>query len=69
LLNTLRGLLYQRDSPRHGRFAGVPRAHHGVIHPFWLKPNLGTPGYTDFQSIISGITGMGYTWADASTVQ
>ena len=39
------------------------------FHPFWLEPELGTPGYTDFQTIITGITGMGYTWADASTVK
>ena len=39
------------------------------FHPFWLEPELGTPGYADFQTIISGITSLGYTWADASTVQ
>ncbi len=39
------------------------------FHPFWLEPELGTPGYTDFQTIITGITSLGYTWADASTVQ
>ncbi len=39
------------------------------FHPFWLEPELGTPGYADFQTIITGITSLGYTWADASTVQ
>ncbi|CAJ0785070.1 DUF2334 domain-containing protein [Ralstonia pickettii] len=39
------------------------------FHPFWLEPDLGTPGFTDFQTIISGITSLGFTWADASKVQ
>ena len=39
------------------------------FHPFWLEPELGTPGYADFQTIITGITSLGYTWADASTAQ
>lgn len=39
------------------------------FHPFWLEPEIGTPGYADFQTIITGITSLGYTWADASTVQ
>jgi uncharacterized protein YdaL len=39
------------------------------FHPFWLEPELGTPGYQDFQTIISGISALGFTWVDASTVQ
>lgn len=39
------------------------------FHPFWLEADLGTPGMADFQQIITGITALGYTWADASTVQ
>jgi uncharacterized protein YdaL len=39
------------------------------FHPFWLEPDLGTPGFQDFQTIINGITNMGYTWVPASTVQ
>ncbi|WP_439893230.1 DUF2334 domain-containing protein (plasmid) [Ralstonia sp. 25C] len=39
------------------------------FHPFWLEPEIGTPGYADFQTIITGITSLGYTWADASTAQ
>jgi uncharacterized protein YdaL len=39
------------------------------FHPFWLEPDLGTPGFQDFQTIINGITSLGYTWVPASTVQ
>jgi uncharacterized protein YdaL len=39
------------------------------FHPFWLEPDLGQPGLVDFESIITGITGLGYTFVDASTAQ
>ena len=39
------------------------------FHPFWLEPEIGTPGMADFQQLVEGITGLGYTWVDASTVQ
>lgn len=39
------------------------------FHPFWLEPDLGQPGLADFKSIITGITGLGYTFADPSTAQ
>ena len=39
------------------------------FHPFWLEPEVGTPGYADFQTIINGITALGFTWVDASTAQ
>ena len=32
------------------------------FHPFWLEPQLGVPGYADFQSTIQGITNLGFTW-------
>lgn len=41
------------------------------FHPFWLEADLAplvTTGYTDFQSIIKGITGLGYTWPDPTTL-
>jgi len=41
------------------------------FHPFWLESSLAplvTTGFSDFQSIIQGITGLGYTWTDASTL-
>ena len=39
------------------------------FHPFWLEPSLGTPGFADFKSLVQGITGLGYSWVDASSVQ
>ncbi|CAJ0709364.1 hypothetical protein LMG19089_04964 [Ralstonia edaphis] len=39
------------------------------FHPFWLEPGLVATGFPDFQQIITGITALGFTWADASTVQ
>ena len=39
------------------------------FHPFWLEPGLVATGFPDFQQIITGITALGYTRADASTVQ
>lgn len=39
------------------------------FHPFWLEPDLGTPGLADFQSLVQAIIGLGYAWADASTIQ
>ncbi|VWB37032.1 hypothetical protein BLA6993_01633 [Burkholderia lata] len=35
------------------------------FHPFWLEPDLGTPGLQDFQSLVSGITGLGFQWVAA----
>jgi uncharacterized protein YdaL len=39
------------------------------FHPFWLEPELGTPGLADFQKAIDGITQLGYSWVAASTVR
>ena len=39
------------------------------FHPFWLEPRVVATGFADFQQIIAGISGLGFTWADASTVQ
>lgn len=36
------------------------------FHPFWLEPEIGTPGLADFQKTIEGITQLGYTWVQAS---
>ncbi|RQZ12920.1 DUF2334 domain-containing protein [Burkholderia sp. Bp9031] len=35
------------------------------FHPFWLEPDLGTPGLQDFQSLVSGITALGFQWVSA----
>ncbi|NIF45631.1 DUF2334 domain-containing protein, partial [Burkholderia sp. Tr-862] len=39
------------------------------FHPYWLEPDLGLPAYQDFQSLITGITNLGYTWADGTTAK
>ena len=38
------------------------------FHPFWLEPNLGTPGFEDFKKTIEGITALGFTWVAPSTL-
>jgi uncharacterized protein YdaL len=32
------------------------------FHPFWLEPQVGTPGLADFKSLVSGISNLGFTW-------
>jgi uncharacterized protein YdaL len=39
------------------------------FHPFWLEPDLGTPGFQDFQKTMDGITALGYSWVAPSTVR
>ena len=39
------------------------------FHPFWLEPELGVPGFQDFQTTIDGITQLGYTWVSPSSVR
>jgi uncharacterized protein YdaL len=39
------------------------------FHPFWLEPNLGTPGFEDFKKTIEGITQLGFTWVAPSTLR
>jgi uncharacterized protein YdaL len=36
------------------------------FHPFWLEPEVGTPGFADFQKTMDGITKLGYTWVAPS---
>jgi uncharacterized protein YdaL len=36
------------------------------FHPFWLEPELGTPGFADFQKTVDGITALGFTWVAPS---
>jgi uncharacterized protein YdaL len=33
------------------------------FHPFWLEPDVNTPGFQDFKSLVSGITALGYGWS------
>ena len=39
------------------------------FHPFWLEPELGTPGFSDFKSLVNAITGLGYTWTVPSQMK
>jgi uncharacterized protein YdaL len=39
------------------------------FHPFWLEPNLGTPGFEDFKKTVEGITALGFTWVAPSSVR
>ncbi|PMS21657.1 papd-like protein [Trinickia dabaoshanensis] len=39
------------------------------FHPFWLEPDLKTPGLQDFKSLVQGISALGYTWVAADTAQ
>ncbi|MBH2018528.1 MAG: DUF2334 domain-containing protein [Burkholderiales bacterium] len=38
------------------------------FHPFLLEPAARAPGYQDFQSMIDGITVLGYTWVAPSQI-
>jgi uncharacterized protein YdaL len=39
------------------------------FHPFWLEPELGTPGLQDFQKTVDGITALGFTWVAPSKLR
>ncbi|MGY4729319.1 DUF2334 domain-containing protein [Burkholderia pyrrocinia] len=39
------------------------------FHPYWLEPDLGLPAFQDFQSLITGITNLGYKWVDGTTAK
>jgi uncharacterized protein YdaL len=39
------------------------------FHPFWLEPNLNTPGFEDFKKTVEGISALGFTWVAPSTVR
>lgn len=39
------------------------------FHPFWLEPEVGTPGLADFKSLVDGITALGFTWIAPSKAQ
>jgi uncharacterized protein YdaL len=38
------------------------------FHPFWLEPDLGTPGFSDFKKTMEGISALGFTWVAPSKV-
>ncbi|HEX2547835.1 MAG TPA: DUF2334 domain-containing protein [Ramlibacter sp.] len=39
------------------------------FHPFWLEPELGTPGFEDFKKTIEGISALGFTWIAPSKLR
>jgi uncharacterized protein YdaL len=39
------------------------------FHPFWLEPEIGVPGFQDFQRVMTCVSNLGYRWVDASTAQ
>ncbi|RKP43830.1 DUF2334 domain-containing protein [Trinickia fusca] len=39
------------------------------FHPYWLEPNLKLPALQDFESLVSGITNLGFTWVDGTTAK
>jgi uncharacterized protein YdaL len=39
------------------------------FHPYWLEPELKVPAMSDFKSLVSGITKLGYTWVDGTTAK
>ncbi|MGV2289258.1 DUF2334 domain-containing protein [Trinickia sp. YCB016] len=39
------------------------------FHPYWLEPNLKLPALSNFESLITGITNLGYTWVDGTTAK
>jgi uncharacterized protein YdaL len=39
------------------------------FHPFWLEPELNTPGLQDLQKTVDGITALGFTWVAPSKLK
>jgi uncharacterized protein YdaL len=39
------------------------------FHPFWLEADIKKPGFADFQSLVSGITGLGYNMVSPKNAQ
>jgi uncharacterized protein YdaL len=39
------------------------------FHPFWLEPEVGTPGFADFKKLVEGVSQLGFTWIAPSKVQ
>jgi len=38
------------------------------FHPFWLEPQLGTPGMADFRRVMTGISNLGFSWTVPSAL-
>ncbi|MDG0025754.1 DUF2334 domain-containing protein [Trinickia sp. Y13] len=39
------------------------------FHPYWLEPGLGVPAMSDFKSLVSGVSKLGYKWVDGTTAK
>jgi uncharacterized protein YdaL len=39
------------------------------FHPYWLEPSLNLPALQDFESLVSGIKNLGYSWVDGATAK
>lgn len=39
------------------------------FHPYWLEPGLNVPAMSDFKSLVSGVTKLGYKWVDGTTAK
>lgn len=39
------------------------------FHPYWLEPSLNLPAMSDFKSLVSGVTKLGYKWVDGTTAK
>jgi uncharacterized protein YdaL len=39
------------------------------FHPFWLEPEVGTPGFEDFKKTLEGISALGFTWVAPSKLR
>ncbi|CAN7554223.1 DUF2334 domain-containing protein [Trinickia sp. LjRoot230] len=39
------------------------------FHPYWLEPSLRLPALSDFKSLVTGVTNLGYKWVDGTTAK
>jgi uncharacterized protein YdaL len=60
-----------QDITTNAQYALVVRDGYAsfFFHPFWLEPELGLPGFSDFKKTMEGITQLGYTWVAPSSVR
>lgn len=56
---------------QNAQYAAVVRDGFASLffHPYWLEPDLHVPAMSDFKSLISGITKLGYKWVDGTTAK
>ena len=59
-----------QDIITNAEYALVVRDGFGsfFFHPFWLEPEIGTPGLADFQLVIQRMTELGYTWVSGASL-